>query len=140
MTDILHDRMEITDVVIRYATAIDTRDWALFRTCWADDVHTDYGTARTIFDDADSFCAFQEQVHSKMGVTLHNFSNITIQLAGDTATTRSHIHAVIMGMGGDPNAWTEVLGYYDDEFVRLPQGWRIRRRKYNPVRKLTSGS
>ena len=33
----------ITDVLVRYATGIDTRNWPLFRTCFTDDVQADYG-------------------------------------------------------------------------------------------------
>jgi hypothetical protein len=30
-------REDVTEVLVRYATGIDTRDWELFRSCFTDD-------------------------------------------------------------------------------------------------------
>lgn len=43
MGSLLEDKSEIGEVLIRYATGIDQRDWDLFRTCWTPDVVADYG-------------------------------------------------------------------------------------------------
>ncbi len=47
---LLLDRAEISDVQLRYATGLDSRDWPLFRTCFADEIETDFtsvfGSAR----------------------------------------------------------------------------------------------
>jgi SnoaL-like domain len=37
------DRQDIFDVLIRYATGIDRRDWSLFRAVFTDDCILDYG-------------------------------------------------------------------------------------------------
>jgi hypothetical protein len=39
---LLIDRAEISDVQLRYATGLDSRDWMLFRSCFADDIETDF--------------------------------------------------------------------------------------------------
>jgi hypothetical protein len=40
----------------------------------------------------------------------------------------------------DDNApWVDVVGHYDDELVRGPGGWRIRRRATNTPRMITGG-
>jgi len=36
-------RADVADVLVRYATGIDQRDWALFRTCFTEDCEADYG-------------------------------------------------------------------------------------------------
>ncbi len=36
-------RLDIADVLVRYATGIDRRDWTLFRSCFTDDCVADYG-------------------------------------------------------------------------------------------------
>jgi SnoaL-like domain len=36
-------RLDIADVLVRYASGIDRRDWALFRSCFTDDCMADYG-------------------------------------------------------------------------------------------------
>lgn len=43
----MSDRGDIVDVLVHYAMGIDSRDWALFRTCFTDDAHFDYGNLGT---------------------------------------------------------------------------------------------
>ena len=40
-------RHDSTELLVRYASGIDRRDWALFRTCWTDDCRADYGDIGT---------------------------------------------------------------------------------------------
>ena len=37
------DRQDIADVLLRYATGIDRRNWPLFRTAFTEDCELDYG-------------------------------------------------------------------------------------------------
>ena len=39
------DRQDVSDVLIRYASGIDGRDWTLFRTVFTDDAMIDYSSA-----------------------------------------------------------------------------------------------
>ena len=39
---LLLDRAEISDVQLRYATGLDSRDWALFRSIFTDEIETDF--------------------------------------------------------------------------------------------------
>ena len=41
------DRQDISEVLVRYATGIDRRDWPLFRTVFTDDCELDYGEIGT---------------------------------------------------------------------------------------------
>jgi hypothetical protein len=38
------DERQIVALINRYSTALDSADWALLRTCWADKVDVDYNT------------------------------------------------------------------------------------------------
>jgi hypothetical protein len=38
----LLDRLAISDVQLRYATGADTRDWVLYRSCFTDEIDTDF--------------------------------------------------------------------------------------------------
>ena len=40
----LSDRAEISDVQLRYATGVDTRNWELLRTCFTDDLEADFSS------------------------------------------------------------------------------------------------
>jgi hypothetical protein len=41
---LLLDRAEISDVQLRYATGLDSRDWSLFRSIFTDEIETDFSS------------------------------------------------------------------------------------------------
>jgi hypothetical protein len=136
------DRAQIGDVLIRYATGIDSKDWPLLRSCWADEVDVDYGDLGR-FTDPDALTDLMAQIHGGMGATYHRMSNFVIAIDdadGDRATVRSYVHAVLMLAPDDADNWIDVIGHYDDEFVRTPGGWRIGRRTSRTARMLTGGA
>lgn len=125
------DRDEIIDVLVRYATGIDRRDWPLFRTVFTDDCVLDYGEIGS-WTGADAVTEFMDQTHAQAGHTLHRLSNHAITVDGDTATARTYVDALILAQ--DNNSGVNAVGFYDDEFVRTPKGWRLARRLFTPVR------
>lgn len=131
------DKAQIAEVLIRYATGIDSKDWALFRTCWADEVDIDYGELGT-FTDADAFTTLMEQIHGGMGQTYHRISNIVVDVRADRATARCYVHAVLMAVPGDAGSWIDALGHYDDELSRTADGWRIVKRTTNIARVMSA--
>ena len=128
MTDI---RQEITEVVLRYASGIDTRDWALLRTCFTDDCVTDYGGVGA-WKSGDEITEFMRQTHEPCGYTLHRISNVVASASGDrAATARSYVDAIIMM--DDNTHGAHAVGFYEDEFVRADDGWKIARRRFTSV-------
>lgn len=119
------DVQEITDVLVRYATGIDDRDWEAFRSCFTSDCHADYGDAGS-FTDVDSLTAFMTTSHEPMGHTFHRITNVVVRVAGDRATARSYVDAVLLAPDGATGV--NPVGRYDDELVRGSDGWRIARR------------
>ena len=120
-------RQDIADVLIEYATGIDSRDWALFRSCFTDDCVADYGDAVGRFEGVDALTAFMIDSHADMGHTLHRISNISVAVDGDVATARSYVDAVLLA----PDGLTGVnpIGFYDDDLTCEDGKWRIRRRQ-----------
>ncbi|MGV0736162.1 MULTISPECIES: nuclear transport factor 2 family protein [Mycobacterium] len=125
------DRLDIVDVLVRYATGIDRRDWPLFRTVFTDDCVLDYGEIGT-WQGVDAVTEFMDQSHAMAGHTMHRLSNHAIAVDGDTATARTYIDGLIMAQ--DNNSGVNAVGFYDDELVRTPAGWRIARRRFTAVR------
>jgi 3-phenylpropionate/cinnamic acid dioxygenase small subunit len=130
------DREQITDVLVRYATAIDTRNWPLLRTCFSADVRADYGDIG-VWNGVESITQFMATSHEGMHATNHMMSNIVIELDGDEASAASYVHAVLV-LTKAPQQWIDVVGRYDDTFVRTSDGWRIRERTYTLSRFLDS--
>jgi 3-phenylpropionate/cinnamic acid dioxygenase small subunit len=130
MTDV-QDRLDISDVLVRYATGIDRRDWPLFRTVFTDDCVLDYGEIGS-WDGVDAVTDFMEQTHAMAGHTLHRITNHAVAVDGDTASARSYVDALIMS--ADNTSGVNAAGFYDDEFARTAAGWRISRRRFTVVR------
>lgn len=131
------DREQISDVLIRYATGIDRRDWTLFRTCWTQDAVCDYGEVGK-FDGVDAVTGFMVASHDAMGLIHHRMSNFVIDVHGDRADVRSYVHAVLIAVPGDKNSWIDAVGNYTDIFARTPDGWRIASRTVEIARVLTA--
>lgn len=130
------DRQDISDLLVRYATGIDRRDWPLFRTVFTDDCELDYGEIGR-WNGVGEVTDFMDKTHAMAGHTLHRLSNQVIAVDGDKATARTYVDAVIMF--GDNQAGVNAWGFYDDEVVRTADGWRIARRRFTQVRVATFG-
>lgn len=130
------DRLDILDVLARYATGIDRRDWPLFRTVFTDDCELDYGEIGA-WKGVDAVADFMEKTHAMAGHTLHRLTNQVVTVDGDSAQARTYVDALIMV--GNNNSGVNGIGYYDDELVRTHAGWRIARRRFTAVRVATVG-
>ena len=130
------DRQDIADVLTRYATGIDRRDWPLFRTVFTDDCELDYGEIG-VWKGVDAVTDFMDKTHALAGHTLHRLTNQVITVDGDAAEARTYVDALIMM--ADNKSGVNGIGYYDDELIRSHTGWRIVRRRFTAVRVATVG-
>ncbi len=130
------DRHDIGELLVRYATGIDRRDWPLFRTVFTTDCELDYGEIGQ-WRGVDAVTEFMQLAHAAAGHTLHRITNRAVDLDGDRAAARCYVDGLIMA--ADNRSGVNAVGFYDDEIVRTPQGWRIARRRFTPVRVTTVG-
>jgi 3-phenylpropionate/cinnamic acid dioxygenase small subunit len=130
------DQELIGDVLVRYATGIDTKDWPLFRTCFTDDVHADYGDIG-VWNGVDEITEYMATTHATMPRTIHMMSNFSIDVDGDRAAATSYVHVVLV-ITEDPLLWIDGVGQYADELERSDGGWRIRTRRYSMSRLIAS--
>jgi SnoaL-like domain len=131
----LVDRQEIVDTIVRWAYALDTKDWAAARACFTNEVETDYsdprGTSPTRLT-AEAFVELRRRAHEKL-MTQHLSTNHLVTLDGDQATCVSAtlIHRL------DPERQSDntfdTLAHYTHTLVRTPAGWRIARIKQSVV-------
>lgn len=135
-TTAYRDRADITEVLLRYATGIDRRDWDTFRTVFTADCVLDYGEIGS-FTGLDAVTDYMDEVHALAGHTMHRLSNIVIALDGDRATARTYVDGLILAP--DNASGVSAVGIYDDELLRTDQGWRIARRVFTAVRITTVG-
>jgi ketosteroid isomerase-like protein len=132
----MSDTDAITETLVRYATAVDTRDWELLRSCFLPDVVADYGNVGQ-WVDLTGLVDFMEEAHAGFGVSNHMLSNIVVRVDGDRAAATSSVHAVLV-FASDASQWVDMVGRYEDQLRRTADGWRIGRRTFRPTRFLSS--
>ena len=122
------DRNAVTDTVYRYAWGIDTRDWALYRSIFADRVAIDFTsynpTSVAAEMAADDWVANLIPLFTGLDATQHTMTNPLVDIDGDTARCRMYMQAVHM-LGDDPEPEFTIGGYYDDQLVRTTNGWQL---------------
>ena len=119
------DRLAISDVLIRYATALDGRDWELLASCFTDDATLDYDTSGTYGRDA--FVEHCRAGLARMKATQHCVTNHVISTDGD----RAHSTSYVIAQHVRANDVTFTLGgTYSDDLVRAGTEWRIASRRF----------
>ncbi len=128
----LIDRMEITDTINRYATSVDTCDWKLFLTCYTDEMEMDMtsiGFDKPMTMPAKEFLEIIKQAVSPFDTTQHIVSNHTIDIDGDKATCVCYLQAQHFRQDDTGVQTLTIGGYYSNNLIRTPNGWRISKYK-----------
>jgi 3-phenylpropionate/cinnamic acid dioxygenase small subunit len=125
------DERAIIAVLLRYATGIDTRDWALFRTCFTDDCEGIYGSFGH-WKSGDEITSVMDEMHRALGPTLHRMTNFVVTGDADTATARCYVDALLLPAEADGELHRGI-GYYDDQLVKRGGEWRIAKRHFVAV-------
>ncbi len=124
---LLHDRLEIDDLLVRYATAVDSRDWALLDTVFTADAHLDYRSAGGIHGAYGEVRDWLASVLPIFTWTQHLVVNRAVDLGpgADAASAVSIFHNPNgLLVEGQPWLFT-VGGRYHDRLARRSDGWRI---------------
>ena len=125
----ISDRLEIQELMVRYARAIDTQDYDLLDTCFVPDAHVDYTASGGTKGPYPEVRAWLEKALAPFATMMHMVGNTTLELDGDKANSRTY---VINPMGfpnpdGTLHMFT-VGAHYVDKLVRTGEGWRIAER------------
>jgi 3-phenylpropionate/cinnamic acid dioxygenase small subunit len=125
----LLDRAEISDVQLRYATGTDTRNWELFRTCFADEIEVDFSSgfgSPAVRLKADEWVEMTKPVMAGLKATQHAITNHVITFQDDDhATCVAYVQARHHSPNTTGDSDQTVYGYYTNQFERTSQGWRI---------------
>lgn len=126
--DPVEERQAVVDVCIRYALALDTRDWTMLRSCFSEDAVADYeGRDRANgYEQIEATC---RRALEPLRVSQHLLGNHLVTVHGEIAESSCYFQAqhVRDGIPGDPTL--TVAGRYDDRLVRTPDGWKIAHRR-----------
>jgi 3-phenylpropionate/cinnamic acid dioxygenase small subunit len=127
----LDDRAEITELMHRYAWAIDELDLDVFADVFTADAHLDYssnpgGVSGGLAEVAEwlraSLAYFVVRQHSMANTLIHFVDD-------DHARAKTMVHNPMGARtrAGRPHMFT-IGARYDDELIRTPAGWRISQR------------
>ena len=124
------DRTAISDVVYRYATAMDSRDWPLFQSCFADEVEIDFSSWHPDVQFTVTASDWVQRVKiglSGFDTTQHYSSNHVHTLDGDRATCVSYMRAEHFLTTENGLEECTLGGYYTNTLIRTGDGWKIKR-------------
>jgi hypothetical protein len=119
----ISDRLEIQQLLVDYSTAIDQRRFDDLDKVFTSDAYIDYRALGGIDG---------RYPEVKFPVYAHMLGNFSVRIDGDTASSRV-ICFNPMVLGGDKGQVLFCGLWYDDEFVRTPEGWRMTRRVESKV-------
>ncbi len=125
----LQDRIAVSDVLHRYAAAVDGKDWELLRSCFTDDLEADFRSfgGGEVVRGADAWVAAIRSTIQGMDATQHLTGNHVQRIDGDQAQLTAYIQAVHILANDSGDREYTIGGSYDCDLVRTAEGWKIRR-------------
>jgi ketosteroid isomerase-like protein len=122
---VLQDRMDITDVLYRYASTIDRFDLDGLRTVLADDLWAQYGNAEPI-TGGDAVARWIGEAIAHVVWQHHLLSVYHVEVDGDRARALVY-HTSHQVFEDDAETAKLLVGRYHNELRREADGWRISR-------------
>jgi hypothetical protein len=123
----ISDRFEIQQLLIDYSTAIDKRQFDDLDRVFTADAYIDYRAMGGIDGRFPEVKAWLAQVLPNFPAYAHMLGNFDVRIDGDTASSRT-ICFNPMVLGGEQNQILYCGLWYEDEFIRTAEGWRMNRR------------
>src|ERR1700739_4988876 len=128
----ISDRLEIQQLLVDYSTAIDNRRFGVLGLGFASDAYIHYPSLGGIDGRYPEVKKWLSEVLPTFPVYAHMLGNFSVRIDGDTASSRV-ICFNPMVLPGDKDQVLYCGLWYDDEFVRPPEGWRMTRRVESKV-------
>lgn len=124
------DRVEIGDLVARYVEAVATADRDLFRSVWAADSAW-VVDGRGTFHGPDAITALFWKLRERQELAVQRVVSGRAVVDGERATAAGRwvIHSLTRTDGDGQ----ELVGIYDDRYVREADGWKFRERAFSPL-------
>jgi len=120
----ISDRLEIQQLLVEYSTAIDQRRFDDLDRVFTPDAYIENRAMGGIDGHFPEVKAWLAQVLPNFPAYAHMLGNFDVRIDGDTASSRT-ICFNPMVLGGDQNQILYCGLWYEDEFIRTPEGWRM---------------
>ena len=124
----LIDREDIARMIVSLGHSYDTRDWALHRSLFADEIDMDFsasiGSGLTRMR-ADDWVAAVRPFFEALDATQHIGMPLAISIEGDRAEATAMLHAQHFLKEARGESVQRMIGSYDIDFTRTADGWKI---------------
>ena len=119
------DRTDVLDVVVAYATALDTRDWTALGTLFTANASWEYAdTGHRLVGPARIVDFIRAGLHG-IDITQHLNGNHVVRLLGDEAEHTCYFQAQHVRVGTPGGDTFLGAGRYRDRLRRTSDGWRF---------------
>jgi hypothetical protein len=127
MIETLWTRAEIEKVMLNFGRALDTGNWPLYRSCFADRFRVNFERLTgqpEVFVDADLWTRFAKVILSPVR-RLHQYSNFSATIDGNKA--EAIIYMVSHHWKATDGGASEYIqnGWYENSFERIDGQWKI---------------
>lgn len=123
----ISDRLEIQQLLIDYSTAIDRRLFDDLDAVFTSDAYIDYRAMGGIDGRYPEVKAWLAEVLPNFPAYAHMLGNFDVRIDGDKASSRTICFNPMVLPGLEQQVLFCGL-WYEDEFVRTSDGWRMSRR------------
>lgn len=124
-------KSDIEDVLLRYARAVDRKDWPALADVFHADAHDEHGE---FSGGPAAFVEWVSRRHATIPFAMHIMANCLIEFVDDaTAAVETYFVAIqrrekVSASGDVEGTDFEVLGRYCDRFEKRDGAWRVARR------------
>ena len=124
----------IAETIYLYAIGIDTKDFDLYGSIFADQVNIDFSSyegssvPETTVLTRDQWVSRVRPLFTGLAATQHSMTNPVVNIDGDTASCRMYMQAHHVFKPEKEDSWFTIGGYYDDTLTRdaeSPSGWKL---------------
>jgi len=126
---LISDRLEIEELLIGYADALDRRDFDAWDEVFTADAYIDYRATGGIDGRYPEVKQWVRAVMQRFPHYQHMLGNIAVTVSGDIATARTAcFNPMELPLAGGQTQVMFIGLWYVDKLVRTPSGWRISER------------
>jgi len=123
------EKLAVTETVYRYATGVDRRDWALYRSLFADTVTIDFSSYGPDLPprqmSADEWVAGVVPLFTGLAATQHSMTNPLVTIDNDIAAITMYVRAHHVFDAADPTSSYTIGGYYENALARVDGRWLL---------------
>ena len=117
------DRQAIVDLLLRYASTIDAKDYTTLRSLFCEDIHAKYGEVEV--DGADNLVQWIDGMTADVSWQHHFLSVYHVDFVSDTEATTLTYHTSHQTKSASPNTCRKIVARYYDTVHKVDGTWKI---------------